>query len=215
MLALDHIVIGGTDAAKASAEYSNIYTVKAVRGGDHENWGTYNYLAYFSNNSYLEWLDISDDQTAKESTNPLIRHLVYQVESNQSGPFQFALRTNDINKYINHFNMENIPYEGPFFGRRARPNGSSITWKMLFPSYDHTKEILPFLIEWDQPIHERVDPSIVNAQAIEKVSFGAYDRMKFAHIYRVKFKKMYKSSMPLRNTKFNFKDKNDLGFTLV
>src|SRR5699024_1051550 len=151
MLALDHVVIAGNDAETASAQYGNQFTIKAVKGGEHTNWGTYNYLAYFSNDSYLEWLGISDLAKATDTDNPLIQHLVFMIENDLPGPFQFALRTNELNSYISHFDKENISYTGPVSGERIKPDGTALKWRMLFPHYDHSEEILPFLIEWENP----------------------------------------------------------------
>ncbi|MGM8213281.1 VOC family protein [Virgibacillus sp. W0430] len=215
MLALDHIVFGGKNAATSSLEYSKSFSVKAFKGGTHVDWGTYNYLAYFSNNSYLEWLDIYDYDVANQSDNPLIQHLLYQIASNQTGPFQFALRTNNLEKYVNHFIKKGIRYNGPFYGSRTRPNGIKLNWKMLFPAYDYTTEILPFLIEWDRPFNERVDVSVLNAQAIESLSFGAYDKEKFSHIYRLKFKKIYSNTLPLTNAAFHFNTDSRLDYTII
>ena len=47
MLALDHIVFAGRDIQTATKEYRNI-ALKSVKDGEHDDWGTYNYLAYFS-----------------------------------------------------------------------------------------------------------------------------------------------------------------------
>lgn len=215
MLALDHFVIAADNAAIASAQYSSQYSIKAIKGGEHDQWGTYNYLAYFSNNCYIEWIDISNFNIARKSSNPLIKHLVHLRENDETGLFQYAFRTNDLYKYINHFNKNNIPFEGPFKGERERPDGSILSWKMLFPTYDYKKEILPFLIEWDTPISERINPSLLNAQAIESIYFGAYNPKKFNNIYRLKFKSMYKNGIPLSNTKFHYSKEHKLKFTLV
>src|SRR5699024_9298724 len=56
ILAQDHIVISGTNVEQASEQYGKQLSIKAVKVGEHENWGTYNYLAYFSNSCYIEWL---------------------------------------------------------------------------------------------------------------------------------------------------------------
>src|SRR5699024_11824983 len=81
MLALDHIVISGTNVKQASEQDGKQLSIKAVKGGEHENWGTYNYLAYFSNSCYIEWLGIHDLQRAKQVEIPLIQHLVHTVEA--------------------------------------------------------------------------------------------------------------------------------------
>src|SRR5690625_2503809 len=113
MLALDHIVFAGKVIEKASTAYSEKYALKTIRGGEHTNWGTYNYLAHFSNNCYIEWLGIYDEEKAYESDNPLIKHLIYMLEKNMVGQFQFALRTNKLDEYVSQFQKNDIPFVGP------------------------------------------------------------------------------------------------------
>ncbi|MGY0693662.1 VOC family protein [Virgibacillus sp. FSP13] len=215
MLALDHIVIAGNNAERASAQYGNKFTIKAVKGGEHEEWGTYNYLSYFSNDSYLEWLGVSDKTKAESAVNPLIKHLVYVIENDMAGPFQFALRTNQMDDYITHFKAHNIPYKGPFAGQRERPDGTVLKWRMLFPEYNHTKELLPFLIEWENPKDAYPDTSLLNIQTITKINLSGIDKDTFAHIYQLKPKKLVKNQLTLQNSKILFKENGKLEFSLV
>src|SRR5690625_6775684 len=72
MLELDHIVIATPDMDESISQYGNKFAIKAIKGGEHEAWGTYNYLSFFSNNGYLEFLGIDDLEKAKDAENPLI-----------------------------------------------------------------------------------------------------------------------------------------------
>ena len=152
MLALDHLVISVKDAEKANEYARKHLSIKAIKGGNHEQWGTYNYLAYFSNTSYIEWLAIHDEDKARSVDNPLIQHLLHvQEEKREPTTFQFALRTNQLDSYVEHFKQEQIPFKGPFNGHRVKPDGTELRWRMLFPKYDFKTEMLPFLIEWETP----------------------------------------------------------------
>lgn len=215
MLALDHIVIAGNNAEKASAQYGNKFTIKAVKGGEHTDWGTYNYLSYFSNDSYLEWLGVTDDKKAKNADNPLIKHLMYVIENDLLGPFQFALRTNQMDDYTEHFQAENIPYIGPIAGEREKPDGTVLKWRMLFPQYNYAKELLPFLIEWEDPKDAYPDTSLLNIQTITKINFNGVDKDTFAHIYQLKPKKLNKNLLALQNCKIQFTEDKQLHFNLV
>src|SRR5690625_1391286 len=164
MLSLDHIVIASSDLEKASKKYEETFDIKTVKGGEHESWGTYNYLAYFSNDSYIEWLGSSKTAIARNSDNPLIQHLVYLLGRGLQEPYQLALQTCNLDGFVEHFQSEKIPFIGPVPGKRKRPDGKMITWRMLFPTYNFKTETLPFLIEWDQPKEERIDVSLVNNQ---------------------------------------------------
>lgn len=211
MLALDHIVFSGSNAEDASRRYGKRFSIKAIKGGEHKEWGTYNYLAYFSNDTYLEWLGINDLNSAQKSNNPLIKHLVYEMEHNRIGPFQFALRTDQMNKYITHFQAKNIPFHGPFSGQREKPDGEILKWRMLFPDYDHQTEMLPFLIEWES---RSQTSSLFNPQAITNVYHGKIDKEKFLYIYQLKPKRILKNQMRLLNAKLQFTNNNELTFKL-
>lgn len=204
MLYLDHVIWTGNDIEGISERYGADFAVKSIKGGDHDSWGTYNYLTFFSNNCYMKWLGISDTEKAEQLDHPLIQHLLYALNSEKSGPFQFALRTDRLDDYIEHFKQHNIAYKGPFHGQRKKPNGQILSWRMLFPTYDFTNgEILPFLIEWEQPESERVEVSLVNNQSITGLHFGGISKQRFQEIYNLPVKKI-RSPKVLRNVKVFF-----------
>lgn len=211
MLALDHIVFSGTHMHFYNEKNNQDGSIKAVKGGEHENWGTYNYLAHFSNDCYLEWLGVSDYDKARKSDNPLIKHLIYVLDQNKAGPFQFALRTNQLDKHIAHFEKNNIPYQGPFYGGRDKPDGTELKWRMLFPDYDYRKEVLPFLIEWQSP---NQISSLYNPQAVTTINVGSINTQKFRHIYHLKPRKLLKNRVLLQNAKITFKEDEELTFEL-
>jgi len=215
MLELDHIVFAGKDISEASATYGDKFKVKAIKGGEHEEWGTYNYLAYMLNDCYVEWLGVRNLDLVNQSTNPLIEHLAYLLDMDIQGPFQFALRTNKLDNYVEHFIKNAIPFTGPFSARRVNPDDTELTWRMLFPTYDYTREMLPFLIEWDQPIEERVDSSLVNSKTITRIDYGGTGKNRFTSIYDISQKKRFLNRSLLKNTKLNFTNSGILTFNIV
>jgi catechol 2,3-dioxygenase-like lactoylglutathione lyase family enzyme len=215
MLELDHIVIATPDMKESISQYGNQFAVKAIKGGEHEDWGTYNYLSFFSNDGYLEFLGINDIEKAKQSANPLIRHLVYVTEESRFGAFQFGLRTKYLDSYIAHFEESNIPYQGPFPGERRKTDGTVLKWRMLFPDYNHEHEVLPFLIEWEDPDAVFSEPNLSNAQSITKIKYGGLPKEVFAHIYQLKLRKLNKNQLHLFNSKILFDDDRTLRFDLA
>ncbi|HLR72070.1 MAG TPA: VOC family protein [Pseudogracilibacillus sp.] len=212
MLSLDHIVFASNDVEKASKVYENKFSVKTVKGGNHENWGTYNYLAHFSNDCYIEWLGIHSRTKADKSNNPLIQHLRNTLDAGKQEAFQFALRTSKLDPFIYHFERINIPFSGPVQGKRIQPNGKLLTWRMLFPIYDFSKETLPFLIEWDQPKEERVEQHVENDQAITTIHFGGTTLEKFMTIYQLKQPLQAKLSLQNADIIFNTTDSLQIDF---
>lgn len=215
MLALDHVVIAANNVEELSAIYGNKFTIKSIKGGQHNDWGTNNYLSHFSNDSYLEWLGTYDDVLSRQTDNPLVKHLVHVLENKLIGPFQFALRTTKMDKYMQHFKENNIPFEGPIYGAREKPDGSILKWRMLFPSYNHETEVLPFLIEWNDPKQAYPDTSLLNVQSIKKIHFGGIDKETFTKIYQIKAKKLNKNQFPLQNSIIDFTSNEKLEFDLV
>ncbi|WP_157724787.1 VOC family protein [Virgibacillus phasianinus] len=215
MLALDHIVVAATNAEELSAMYGNQFTIKSIKGGQHNDWGTHNYLSYFSNDSYIEWLGSYDKDKSNKADNPLIKHLMHVLDHNIVGPFQFALRTTQLDDYVDHFIEQDIPFEGPISAMREKPDGSLLKWRMLFPTYDHESEVLPFLIEWDDPREAYPDTSLLNTQTIRQINYGGIDRETFTKIYQLKPKKLNKNHFPLQNSKIFFTDNKKLEFDLI
>src|SRR5699024_7323142 len=98
-------------------------------------------------------------------------------------------------------------------GQRELTSGIPITWRMLFPTYDHTTDTLPFLIEWDQPEHERINVGLVNPYAIKKIDFSATSIDKILHIYNIVSKKRLRYSVRLKNTTLAFKEDVEIQLT--
>ena len=215
MLELDHIVIATPDMDESISQYGNKFAIKAIKGGEHEAWGTYNYLSFFSNNGYLEFLGIDDLEKAKDAENPLIQHLVYVLERNNYGAFQFALRTKQLDQYVTHFEKNNIAYHGPYDAQREKPDGTILKWRMLFPEYNYENGVLPFLIEWEDPKVVFSEANLANAQNITKIKFGGITKEDFAHIYQLKPKKLNKNLLHLLNSKILFDDDKKLRFDLA
>jgi|SRR5699024_6896901 len=201
MLAFDHIVM--TKAEPLANENFDI-----VQGGKHAQWGTANMLAYFQNDCYIEWLYVENKEKAFLSTNPLIQHLLKIKKPNT--PFQIAFRTDHLDNYIQHFKTENIPFIGPIKAERLTPNGSKLSWQMVFPIYDPTKETLPFLIQWDQANTS----AKINSQIIKEISFGHASIERLCHVYQLTPDKIQKNKIQLENCILSIKDKPVISYTL-
>lgn len=215
MLELDHIVFAGKDIGEASAAYGDKFKVISIKGGEHEDWGTYNYLAHMLNDCYVEWLGVRSFEKVKQSDIPLIQHLAYLIENDVQGPFQLALRTDQMDNYVDHFTENEIPFKGPYSGEREQPDGTILTWRMVFPTYNYTRETLPFLIEWDRPLEERIDQTLVNSKTITKIDYGGTGEEHFKEIYDLTNKKRFINRSLLKNTKLNFTNSGFITFDIV
>ncbi|RKQ30908.1 VOC family protein [Oceanobacillus halophilus] len=183
MLALDHIVIASRNPKADAEEFARRFDVEVIEGGKHEIWGTYNFLAYFQNDCYLEWLGVMDIATAKRSDNPLIHQLVAALENGIEGTIQYALRTNQMDYYVRYFYKTDISFIGPIPGSRKKPDDTMLEWKMLFPMESSN---LPFLIEWNNGKNIPADSSLINNRRIKVMKTPA-DENQFSNIYQTKF----------------------------
>ncbi|GGJ90767.1 hypothetical protein GCM10007063_11740 [Lentibacillus kapialis] len=183
MLAIDHIVIAAKDPEKAANTFGRKHDVTVIKGGRHTNWGTYNYLAYFCNDCYIEWIGIFDETTAARSENPLIHLLFRELAEGNEGPIQLAFRTDQMDKDIKNLQELNIPFTGPIPGSRNRPDGSLLEWQMLFP--ERERGILPFLIEWGKVTNTPQDLNLINNKTISSISVPATDTHAFTSVYQL------------------------------
>ena len=144
-LALDHLVhFIKAEPSEPVKKWGNV-GYKAVLGGSHENWGTYNSLLYIGQ-SYIEFLSIESNHIAAAAENPLIKQLTDELPSGE-GIGQLCFRTSNIEELkaeLKRKGFESLPI---FEGSRKRQDGSLLSWKMLFfkenPHYKY-----PFFIDW-------------------------------------------------------------------
>lgn len=125
----------------------------AVTGGRHTHWGTWNSLSYFGL-SYVEFLAVEDAAVAGRSDNPLIAQLVAEHELGE-GLGQIALRTSEMDRWVERFRSLGLKLTGPVDGSRTRDDGKTLRWRMLFAEDPQTARKLPFLIEWQETDEER------------------------------------------------------------
>jgi len=158
-LAFDHLVHFLQRNPMEAAELMSQAGFHAVPGGRHPQWGTWNSLCYFGL-SYVEFLAVEQEETARRSDNPLVRQLLADVAAAGEGMGQIALRTSRIDEWAARLQAKGIRVTGPVAAGRTRADGSAIRWRMLFlhaeVSHAEGSGVLPpFLIEWEEPDEER------------------------------------------------------------
>ena len=187
MLYIDHVIIASENPEQAAHAFAEAHGIRTVQGGRHENWGTFNHLAYFANNSYIEWIGIFDKKKAIAAENPLIHEVVQTLEDGNENMIQFALRTDAMNLYVNQFSERGTAYTGPLAGSRRLPSGSVLEWRMLFPLVSAPA---PFLIEWGGQLNKPENSFDVNSGHIQSVTIGTNDDKRlaaFADTYGLSF----------------------------
>ncbi len=213
MLALDHIIIPTTSPPQVANKFAKKHSVYVIKGGHHERWGTYNYLTYFNNHTYLEWIGIDQMDIAEKSDNPLIQQVVHALKNGIEQPIQYALRTNQLRQYIVHFDVCNIPYKGPFKGNRGRPDGSLLEWQMLFPICP-TGYSLPFLIQWGKKQNVPTDKNTINDRALASVTDYRPNIDSFKKTFHLP-RRSHDEPINLTNSQLSLRDGDKLTFTLA
>ncbi|WP_200416523.1 VOC family protein [Virgibacillus salexigens] len=207
MLALDHIIVAAKEPKTAALAFASKNHIKTIEGGKHEKWGTYNHLAYFANNCYIEWLGIFNQRLANQSVNPLIQQLILALDNSEEGPIQFALRTENMTSFIKHFDTAMTPYIGPIDGHRKKPNGMDLTWQMLFPQ---PKKYFPFLIQWGNSMNVPDDKQLINKQNITNIATTLpVNEFKALYQHRIQA-----NHFQLANTNLQFEEEKKLMFSI-
>ncbi|WP_067934205.1 VOC family protein [Alicyclobacillus kakegawensis] len=142
---LDHVVHAVRDAHQARRTFAHRFPLATSEGGRHETWGTYNTLAHLGS-VYVEWAAVFDSALA--AANEFGRWLLYDLARGE-GVSQLALRTDALDTVADAWRRAGLPFVGPVRGRRLRPDGLELTWRLLFPAREAGENFpLPFLIEW-------------------------------------------------------------------
>ncbi|TYR72657.1 VOC family protein [Rossellomorea vietnamensis] len=147
-LAFDHLVHFSSNPESAKNTMLQ-HGIQVIEGGKHENWGTYNTLAYFGL-SYIEWLGIQDRSVSIQvDDNPLIQQLVAELPLGDH-PGRIALRTNNMDQLAADLKEKGLKLHGPVKGSRLTDSGELLQWSMLFIAEEHSTLPLPFFIQWGE-----------------------------------------------------------------
>ncbi|HWI60399.1 MAG TPA: VOC family protein [Symbiobacteriaceae bacterium] len=144
------MVYAVTDLAAATAHFHSQWGLHVVEGGAHPNWGTHNSLCHFGL-PYVEFIAVQDPVIARKSD--FGRSVLQQVEAG-GGLVTAALATDDLDGAVARMRQNGIAVDGPFDGRRQRPDGSLLQWRMAWPA-PWGDMPMPFLIQWQQDDVER------------------------------------------------------------
>lgn len=147
-LAFDHLVHFSSDPTSAKKTMLQ-HGIRVIEGGKHENWGTYNTLAYFGL-GYIEWLGIQDRSVSIQiDDNPLIQQLVTELPLGDH-PGRIALRTDNMDQLAVELQEKGLKLHGPVKGSRLTDSGELLQWSMLFIAEEHPTLPLPFFIQWGE-----------------------------------------------------------------
>ncbi|MFN8160571.1 MAG: VOC family protein [Solirubrobacterales bacterium] len=155
---LDHAILAVRDLDAAAAEVKRRYGFGSVAGGTHPAWGTANRIVPLGS-TYLELMAVADETAAAQSW--FGRHVAATVAGGER-LLGWVVATDDIEAIGRRLGLEVST------GSRARPDGSTLTWRLAGLERAMRSGALPFFIQWDgpteahpgaAPVEHRVRPS--------------------------------------------------------
>jgi hypothetical protein len=135
---IDHVILATRDIEATSTRLLQTYGLDAVRGGDHLDWGTGNSIVP-AGAAYLELMGIRDPE--KATTHPVGQWLL-TVTAGGDKVAGVCVSTDDLDGVCTRLGLTAAP------GRRVRPDGTSVSWRMAGIERAMTEGV-PFFISWD------------------------------------------------------------------
>ncbi len=138
---LDHAVLAVRDLDAAGAEIERRFGLGSVAGGAHPAWGTGNRIVPLGA-TYLELMAVVDEQAASGSW--FGRHVAETVAGGEQ-LLGWVVATDEIEAIGRRLGLEVTS------GSRARPDGSTLTWRLAGLEEAMGSNGFPFFVEWDGP----------------------------------------------------------------
>ena len=168
----DHLV-HFTDSPEDAGERLKNIGLHVTTGGRHEDGGTFNTLTYFDL-SYIELIGVFDRKAAEAPAEPYSLRDTFQKNHFNNGFSKIALRSDNLERDQEYFESVGLEVYGPVPLSRKRPDGSVLSWKLLYIGDGEHHLGLPFFIEWETSDDER------RADLISRGNIKTHDKENFA-----------------------------------
>lgn len=143
-LEIDHFVAAALVLERGVQWVERHTGVRPAAGGRHEGFGTHNALAALDDRTYLEVAAIDPAQRERSRFASLVEEA--------GGPrlLTWCARAADLDQLGEALAARDIRFEPPIDMRRRRPDGSLLSWRLLFLE---APPPAPFFVEWRRGIH--------------------------------------------------------------
>jgi hypothetical protein len=136
---LDHVLLAVRDLDGAAEYLEHEHGLDSYAGGNHPDWGTGNRIVPLGD-CYLELIAIVDERTASVSD---VGRWVAACATTTGAPIGWAVRPVDLDATVERLGMT------AFEGSRARPDGTTLRWRMAGIDRAFDRPELPWFIDWD------------------------------------------------------------------
>jgi len=150
----DHAVIAVRDLSAAVETYRNL-GFHCVSGGRHIGRGTENAIIRFGLD-YVELISVHDEGVGR-SVGGNVLDLINYLDAHSGGGLGFAIAVHDLDALASAWSPDLPPGLGPLAMERIRSDGQRLSWRLLIPGGSAWRRPWPFFIEWDTPVHERLE----------------------------------------------------------
>ncbi len=161
---IDHLVIAGPELDSLIRWWVELTGVDPAPGGSHPGLGTANALVGLGPSSYIELIAPDPDQPEPGSPRP------FGVdEITQPMLVTWAAAVDDLDAAVGRYRDAGIGIGDPRPMSRARPDGSTLSWRLAADVEPRFGGAVPFLIQWDD---DTAHPAVGLPQVGELVTFG-------------------------------------------
>ncbi len=161
-IAIDHLVYATPELEAGIADLEKRFGRRAAPGGQHPEWGTRNALLGLGPAVYLEI--IGPDPTLP----PPPQGRPFGIDA-LTGPrfVTWALKAPRLEEQVQRAAARGLVLGAIREGRRRRPDGSLLSWRLTDPYTVNGDGLAPFLIDWGDAEHPaRALPQIGRLQQL-------------------------------------------------
>jgi hypothetical protein len=138
MVAIDHVILLVGDLGEAADWMWHHHGLASVDGGRHPGHGTGNRIVPLGD-TYIELMAVVDPVEASESS---MGSWAAANTTDRPTPAALCLRTDDADAEGARLGLD------PLAMSRARPDGSTLSWRLVGVDEAFGEDRLPFFIEW-------------------------------------------------------------------
>ena len=145
---VDHLVMTSSSLASGIDELERLSGVRAAGGGRHQDWGSHNALISLGARAYLEVIAADPESRVPSAHRPEV------FTRPGTGVLNgWVARVADIERAVARSHELGHGLGAIREGRRERPDGSVLAWRLTDPRTRGFDGLLPILIDWGDSPH--------------------------------------------------------------